>query len=568
MKSIFGITFFLFTCISFCQDSLINSFKKSGVTIEEYLIKTSDTSEVSVLVGRKFDNKKRPTIFTANIYISDWEYDELISRVQNGYNGVIMNPRGKRKSSTPFHPFNSVGKDAIKIIDWITHRTWSDEQIGLTGGSYSGWAVWNILKYNHPAIKTALPVASTVWGMDGLRANGIGYHDALRWDKLIRNKSFSDYDSYFNNHYWDSISRTCYEQNISFKKLDSLEGQNSPFFQECNSHQSFDSYWSNLIPNDKEFSNIDIPILSLTGYYDFNQTGTLYYYKSHLKNSHSKEHYLLLGPYTHFGVQNKHPNKNIGAFELDKSALLNLEKLKFQWFDYVFKKGKKPTVLKNHICFQVIGRDNWEYASNLNTTSNDTLTFYLSNKKVNTSYILDSNDIIPNQLIESQYVDYNNRTDFDSWNKKTATEIISTNLNDLDNITFYSVPLKEDIILSNSFFGNLTFRTNQNDADIEIIIYEKTIDNKYFTIVREHFRSSFILSPSDPQQLLPNQISTVPISNTMFVGKKLNKGSQIIIALKIYKGRLIDLGDGKYSKSEFKIDWLTGSYISLPVTKK
>lgn len=58
-----------------------------------------------------------------------------------------------------------------------------------------------------------------------------------------------------------------------------------------------------MIPYKEDFAHIDIPILSTTGYYDDGQRGAMYYYPEHLKYKPDAEHYLLIGPYDHWGAQ-------------------------------------------------------------------------------------------------------------------------------------------------------------------------------------------------------------------------------------------------------------------------
>jgi len=58
------------------------------------------------------------------------------------------------------------------------------------------------------------------------------------------------------------------------------------------------------------FSKINIPIISTTGYYDGGQFGTMHYLKSHYQYNTNAEHYLLIGPYSHFGAQEL-PEKNM-----------------------------------------------------------------------------------------------------------------------------------------------------------------------------------------------------------------------------------------------------------------
>lgn len=61
-----------------------------------------------------------------------------------------------------------------------------------------------------------------------------------------------------------------------------------------------------MIPSSPaEYAAINIPILTITGYFDADQLGALHYYKMHNKYGNRqtvKNHYLLIGPWDHSGA--------------------------------------------------------------------------------------------------------------------------------------------------------------------------------------------------------------------------------------------------------------------------
>jgi hypothetical protein len=102
-------------------------------------------------------------------------------------------------------------------------------------------------------------------------------------------------------------------------------------------------------PIKKIYEAIDIPILSITGYYDDDQTGAMYYYDNHQKYGNAKAkagHYLLAGPYSHGGAQWSPTPVQNGVEEIEKEAQIPIYKYVIQWFDWVLKKKKKPGFIK------------------------------------------------------------------------------------------------------------------------------------------------------------------------------------------------------------------------------
>ena len=133
-----------------------------------------------------------------------------------------------------------------------------------------------------------------------------------------------------------------------------------------------------MIPYKGEFSHINIPILSTTGDYDDGQRGAMYYYLEHLKYNPEAEHYLLIGPYDHWGAQFA-SSANLRGYQLDEVAHIKIrQELAYDWFDYILKDGEKPSVFKNKVNFQVMGANKWINKPSISEMNNDTLVFYLS----------------------------------------------------------------------------------------------------------------------------------------------------------------------------------------------
>src|SRR5690606_19538063 len=96
-------------------------------------------------------------------------------------------------------------------------------------------------------------------------------------------------------------AETWFRSGRPFRELDAALG--SPHFQRWLTHPTFDDYWQRITINGAEFRDIDIPVLTTTGYYDDAQLSALYYFREHHRQSPGAEHYLVIGPYDHRGGQ-------------------------------------------------------------------------------------------------------------------------------------------------------------------------------------------------------------------------------------------------------------------------
>jgi hypothetical protein len=57
-----------------------------------------------------------------------------------------------------------------------------------------------------------------------------------------------------------------------------------------------------MYPTPEQFAKIDIPILTVTGHYDGDQTGAMHYYRDHMRYGSAparERHHLIMGPCRH-----------------------------------------------------------------------------------------------------------------------------------------------------------------------------------------------------------------------------------------------------------------------------
>jgi len=222
----------------------------------------------------------------------------------------------------------------------------------------------------------------------------------------------------------------------------------------------------------------------------------------------------------------------------------------------------------------VMGANEWRHASSLKTMSNDTLKFYLSNQPIDTTYLLQSTKPVKTGYT-LQTVDFKDRTNgnFYRW----SFNIIWDSINVPNGIMYVSDPLKEDIIISGAFFGQIKASINKKDLDFSINLFEQMPDGKLFYLSYFMGRASYAKNILKRQLLTPGKIESIPFSNSYFIVKKLNKGSRIVTLVNVNKSPFeqINYGTGKDvndetikdAKESLKVKWFNDSFISIPVIK-
>lgn len=547
--------------------------KRRYIINDTIVVPMKDGAEVSVvLIERKSNaSTKKSAILISSIYAGTNEVGAMLS-ASKGYVGVVTNTRGKRLSSGDVKPFKHENTDVYEVIDWISKQSWSNQKVGMYGGSYNGFTQWASMKHKvHPALKTIVPMVAIAPGIDYPMENNVLHNYSYSWNFYVTNNKYLDTKPSGDFNRWNNLKNTWYTSGVAFNKLDSLDGEVNKLWNTYMQHPTYDNFWKEMIPYKYEFSKIDIPILTITGYYDDSQRGAMYYYNQHHKYVKNTNHYLLLGPYDHWTAQTQ-PSEYLRNYMLDKAALINIRyDLVYQWFDYILKGKEKPSILKDKVNFQVMDTNTWMHKPSLSAMTNDTLKFHLSADKIKDFYALKSE---PNSSKVEMTVDFKDRenmnnTEYYPW------PLERDKINLKDGLIFKSEALKEDVIMNGSFLGNLELSINKKDVDYSVIVYQLTPENKYFHLSYYIGRASFAKDREQRDLLIPNKNTQVSFNNSKLISKKLEKGSRIVIVVNVNKNNnaQINYGTGKDvniesirdAKMPLKITFTGQSSISLPI---
>jgi putative CocE/NonD family hydrolase len=553
------LTVFLLTIYSttFAQQQSQND--SIYIIQDSVLIPTKSGIDISAIIVRKKTNTSPlPAILFYTTYYQDAS-DAIFAKksADRDYVGIVAYARGIKTDLKNYKPFENEGTDIYDIIEWISKQEWCNGSVGMYSGSYTGFSQWATVKNIHPALKTIVPQVAVMPGYDFPMENNVPLSHILSWsnDNIYKNKLLPR-----------SLPFDYFNKGTAYNKLDSLAGIPNPIFQNWLSHPAYDSYWQSMVPTPTEYAKINIPVLTTTGYYDGSQIGALQYFKLHNKYNKNTNHYFVIGPYDHFGGQRR-PAKNLMGYEIDSVANISMEKLAYDWLDFILKGKPKPELLKDKVNFQVMGTNEWRHAPNLQIINNDTLTFYLDNK----SLIAQK----PKKKgFETQIVDFKDR---ENQNNYYTPEIIFDTLDASNGLVFTTEPFQKEFTINGSFTGNLWTTINKKDMDVSLALYEIMPDGRYFFLTRYVGRASFAKDNSKLQLLKPNKKENIPFDNTRFVSKKINKGSRLVILLNINKHpfEIINYGSGKPVSEEtiqdagepLQIKWHNDSFIKIPVWK-
>lgn len=557
MKYLFSLFFVLFTGVINAEAQQASTTDSLYIIQDSVLIPTKSGIPISaIIVHKKTNTQPLPTILFYTTYYQG-KGDAILGKrsADRDYVGVVAYARGIRTDLKNYVPYEHEGTDIYDIIDWISKQSWCNGKVGMYGGSYTGFSQWATAKNIHPALKTIVPQVAVMPGFDFPMENNIPIGNILSW-------------SHDNIYKLPPLRRSLvfewFENGTSFRNLDSLAGQSNPIFQKWLQHPSYDTYWKSFVPSPKEYANINIPILTTTGYYDGAEISALQYFKLHSKYNKKANHYFVVGPYDHWGGQ-RAASPNLMGYDIDSVANISMQELAFQWLNYILNDGPKPALLKDKVNYQVMGSNEWKHVASLDKMNNDTLTFYLNKNQLNnkkpktTTYI-------------SQTIDFKDR---ENQNTFYTPEIIFDTLDVSNGVVFTTKAFENDFSINGSFFGMLNASINKKDIDVSMALYEQRADGKYFFLTRYVGRASYAKDNSKRTLLNPNIKDAIPFTNSHLVSKKISRGSTLVILLNINKHpfEIINYGSGKPVADEtikdaggpLIIKWYNDSFIKIPV---
>jgi putative CocE/NonD family hydrolase len=554
---------------TFAQQKLTLPDAANYIINDSVMIKTKYGITLSAVVVRKKGvQKKLPAALFYFIYSNtNKSLMEAKYAADHGYVGIVADARGKRLSPDQPAPYEHEAQDVNAVIDWIISQPWSNGRVGMYGGSYSGFAQWAAAKHLHPALKTIVPYVAAIPGLGLPMENNVFLAANYQWAFYITNNKYTDDVVNNDNARWRKMRNNWWESGAAYNKIDSIDGTPNPWLQKWLSHPDYDAYWQSMVPYGKDFKQINIPVLSITGYYDDGQVSALEYLREHYKYNPSAEHYLIIGPYDHFGSQIGGVAK-LRGYQVDPVALINTREITFQWLDYILKGGKKPALLKDKINFEVMGANNWKHVPSLQKMEDHQIRFYLdslSGKKI----LSDQKPV--KEAFMMQQVDLSDRTSF--YNDYYPEPIIKKEVDTTNGLFFITKPFNQAVSVSGALQGELKAKINKKDMDVGLVLYEITPAGEYFQLSYYLGRASYAYDMSKRKLLNPGRLESIPFSRSRVFSKQLQKGSRLLLVLNIDKNPFaqINYGTGKDVSKEtvkdaalpLEIKWSTGSFIEL-----
>jgi uncharacterized protein len=353
---------------------------RDGIELEAWIFKPSNLKV------------KAPTVLCLTQYeIDGMSHGRYFTQRGYVYAQVYVRGRGRSEGVKSENLGVQVGRDGYDVVEWIAAQSWSDGRVVMYGASFFGMTQWRTAAQLPPHLAGIAPYVAIYPGWDVPNTNGI----PQAWSAVIMGdvSGRSHNTEFVDSDYWQEKMLEQYSQYRPFRELDDAigiaqddwwmvdeRGQRLSFMKMWLDHVGDEAFNLAAEPKPEDFTRMNFPVLTATGFFDDDQPGTLHYYRRHLANAPQAavdRHYLIIGPWDHIGTHR--PSKEIAGLAIPEAAVVDMDKLRADWYDWVLGRGPQPALLRDRVTYFMLGANEWRHAKTLEAASSGKdLTLFLS----------------------------------------------------------------------------------------------------------------------------------------------------------------------------------------------
>ena len=474
----------------------------------------------------------RACVLTMTPYISQTYHERGVYFAAHGYAFIAVDVRGRGDSDGEFRPFIQEAMDGYDTVEWLAKQPYCNGKVAMWGGSYAGYVQWVVAKERPPHLATIVPAAAPYAGADFPMFYNIPYTYLVQWLSFTQGRTSKD-ALFGDQAWWQAQNRRWFESGASFESLDGLLGAPVPSFREWLQHPDLDEYWDRYNPTPRQYSDLQLPILTITGSHDDDQPGALTHYREHMKHAPEAErarHYLVIGPWDHAGTRT--PKAEVGGLKFGPASLVDLPKLHVDWYAWTMLGGPKPEFLKNRVAYYVMFADRWRYADSLEAVTAETRPLLLDSRGGANDlygagalvasgaggppdqYVYDPRDVsiaaVEQEVDPSSYVDQR------LLHARNGKQLV-----------YHSAPFAQDTEVSGFFRLSAWIAIDQPDTDFMVTIHEVRDDGGSMLLTSQVMRARYRESLRNPKPVATKAPLRYELDKFTFVSQEIKRGSRL-----------------------------------------
>jgi len=245
-----------------------------------------------------------------------------------GYALVVQDVRGRGDSDGEFIGYPQEVNDGHDTIGWIADQPWSNGDVCFMGVSYLGQVQWLAAKTKPPALKCMVSTAAHGLPFEEVPyKGGVFMFGHLDWAHSVMGRLVNWYSA----HYLDMDAGARHRPLLT---ADVATGRLNPLYRRDLEHDRLDDYHKSQMLFKEDFERIDIPVLHVTGWFDGDQPGAMYFWEGMRNHSPARDRqYLLVGPWQHaqtfFGGATE-----IGHLSFTPDSVIDVARLHLDFYDH------------------------------------------------------------------------------------------------------------------------------------------------------------------------------------------------------------------------------------------
>ncbi len=267
----------------------------------------------------------------------------------NGYAFVFQSARGRYDSEGQWYPYFQEINDGDDTLTWIAEQPWSNGKVGMFGSSYLASTQWLAALNRNPALVAIAPAVSpgNYYRDVAYPGGAFSLLSRARWGMgLVGSRTNMSFPV-------DWINGI---DHLPLETLGESVGFNVRHFQDWLAHPSYDAYWKPL-DLEARANEMSVPALNIGGWYDVFLRSTIGSYKTMTEEAATEAarngQRMIIGPWPHGWNQ----SQTVGDVDFGPDALINVDELLLEWFDYWMKDGPAPA--GKPIRIFVMGENAW-----------------------------------------------------------------------------------------------------------------------------------------------------------------------------------------------------------------
>jgi uncharacterized protein len=495
-----------------------------------------------------------PALLEFTIYVDARQ--PVTGPAARGYVGVVAYTRGREASGERAVPFEHDGEDARAVIDWIAKQPWSDGRVAMTGSGYSAFAAWAAAMKAPLALQAIVTTDPMAPGIDLPMAGNIFRNEAYRWAQRVAGRSGDERELDDDDAAWRALDENWYRSGRSYRELGQVNRRPNLYFQRWLSHPSYDRFWQKLIPTGAQFGKIDLPVLTISGFYSLQQSAALHYFAEHQRNHAQADHWLVVGPWRAAAAQPV------------------LDELRYRWLDYVLKAAPRPAALADRVNFTTQGLDGWRHAPTLQAMGKERLRLQLDPQRVEGGYLLARRNTPSAEGAVQLDVEWGPRA------SRGAGSEPGPNAGPAHAVTFISEPFAAATDVTGVPTGALEVTVNRQDVDLTLALHEQRPNGDRIPLFDPPiaFRASYAANRAQRRLLQPGKRQRIELRSERVTSHRIPAGSRLMLTVSVVErgDRQINYGSGKDVSDETAADGRrplhvtlhAGSYVELLLHSK